>query len=153
MFTIPSDDYGDRGSVTAVALMLLVVLTLLGIIATRTATVDIRIAANEIPYKQGFYVSEGAIHREAAEIGRGNYPILDLNTPAVLATQNSTSLPGPPHEVNGKPYDFALEYLGFFPPPAGYSAVHFSRYDYSIAATTEEVGIETRHYRIGPKAR
>lgn len=144
--------HGQRGNVTAIALMLLIVLTLLGVMATRTATTDIRIARNEIPYKQSFYISEGGIHREAAEIGRGNYPVMNLNTPAVLATQNSSSLPAPAHEVNGRPYDFTVSYEGFYRPPAGYSAIHFSRYDYSIDATTENVGIETRYYKIGPKA-
>jgi Tfp pilus assembly protein PilX len=144
---------GQGGNVTAIALMLLIVLTLLGVMATRTATTDIRIARNEIPYKQNFYISEGGIHREAAEIGRGNYPVSNLNTPAVLATHNSSSLPGPAHEVNGKPYEFTISYEGFYRPPAGYSAIHFSRYDYSIEASTENVGIETRHYKIGPKAR
>ena len=145
--------HGQRGNVTAIALMLLIVLTLLGVMATRTATTDIRIARNEIPYKQNFYISEGGIHREAAEIGRGNYAVMNLNTPVVLATQNSSSLPGPAHEVNGKPYDFTVSYEGFYRPPAGYSAIHFSRYDYSIDATAENVGIETRYYKIGPKAR
>jgi len=144
--------HGQRGNVTAIALMFLIVLTLLGVMATRTATTDIRIARNEIPYKQNFYISEGGIHREAAEIGRGNYPVMNLNTPVVLATQNSSSLPGPAHEVNGKPYDFTVSYEGFYRPPAGYSAIHFSRYDYSIDATAENVGIETRYYKIGPKA-
>ena len=144
--------HGQQGNVTAIALMLLIVLTLLGVMATRTATTDIRIARNEIPYKQSFYISEGGIHREAAEIGRGNYPVMNLNTPAVLATQNSSSLPAPAHAVNGRPYDFTVSYEGFYRPPAGYSAIHFSRYDYSIDATTENVGIETRYYKIGPKA-
>jgi Tfp pilus assembly protein PilX len=142
----------ERGGITAIALMLLVVLTLLGVAASRTATTDIQIASNEIPYKQSFYISEGGIHREAAEVGRGNYPVVDVNTPAVLATQNSSSLPGPGHEVNGTSYDFAVAYKGFFRPPAGYSAIHFSRYDYSIEATAQNVGIETRYYKIGPKA-
>jgi len=142
----------ERGSITAIALMLLVVLTLLGIAATRTATIDIQIASNEIPYKQSFYISEGGIHREAAEIGRGNYPVVDINTPAVLAAQNSSSLPSPAHEVNGTPYDFTIAYKGFFRPPPGYSAIHFSRYDYSIEATVQNVTIETRCYKIGPKA-
>jgi Tfp pilus assembly protein PilX len=142
----------ERGGITAIALMLLVVLTLLGVAATRTATTDIQIASNEIPYKQSFYISEGGIHREAAEVGRGNYPVVDVNTPAVLATQNSSSLPGPAHEVNGTSYDFSVTYEGFFRPPAGYSVIHFSRYDYSIEATAQNVAIETRYYKIGPKA-
>ncbi|MBE9522876.1 MAG: hypothetical protein IME95_06770 [Proteobacteria bacterium] len=152
MRRMPFENNPERGSITAIALMLLVVLTLLGVAATKTATTDIQIARNEIPYKQSFYICEGGIHREAAEVGRGNYPVVDINTSAVLATQNSSSLPGPAHEVNGTSYDFTVAYKGFFRPPAGYSAIHFSRYDYSIEATAENVTIETRYYKIGPKA-
>ena len=46
----------EEGSVIVLAFVLLVVLTLIGIFATRTATLDIQVASNEIPYKQNFYI-------------------------------------------------------------------------------------------------
>ncbi|MCP4669498.1 MAG: hypothetical protein GY849_24455, partial [Deltaproteobacteria bacterium] len=69
---------GERGSVTVVALVLLMALTLLGISASRTSTTDIRIAANEIPYKDGFFVAEGGVNRESIEVGNGNYGVLNI---------------------------------------------------------------------------
>ena len=117
-----------------IAFVLLVVLTLIGIFATRTAQIDLQTAYNEIPYKQNFYIAEGGLNREAAELGRGSYPVTNVFSPNTLATQASTSLPGSEHKVLGKSYDFTATYVGPFAAPAGFSAIHFSRYDYSCGS-------------------
>jgi Tfp pilus assembly protein PilX len=93
----------EEGNLTIIAFVLLVVLTLIGIFATRTAQIDMLTAYNEVPYKQNFYVAEGGVNREAAELGRGMYPVNNVSTPQTLATQASGSLPGPAHNVLGKP--------------------------------------------------
>ncbi|MBW1613845.1 MAG: hypothetical protein JRJ57_07715 [Deltaproteobacteria bacterium] len=150
----------EQGSITVIALMLLVVLTLLGITISRTSTIDLQIAGNEIPFKQNFYVAEGGIHREAAEVGRGNYPVMNINNIGTLANQTGQTsgnpLPPPAHLVNGRAYDFTLDYLGYFLPPQGYSVVHFSRYDYDIESFGDPAGsrirIAARYFKIGPKA-
>jgi hypothetical protein len=140
-----------------IALMILVILTLLGIMASRTSTTDIQIAGNEIPYKQNFFIGEGGLTREAAEVGRGNYPVIQINTTGQLANQtiqaNGSPLPAPiPHEVAGSPYNFTLDYLGYFLPPPGYSVIHFSRYDYDIDATGGRINVASRYFKIGPRA-
>jgi hypothetical protein len=158
----------EHGSVTVIALMILVVLTLLGIMATRTATTDIRIAANEIIYKKNFYIAEAAVNREAMEIGRGKYAPTDISPPVddytsdflgvikvrPLGTHSSSDLPGDAHVFNGITYDFLVAYVGYFLPPTGYSVIHFSRYDYLVGAQTpvDNVKVVSRYYKIGPKA-
>ena len=148
----------EKGMVTVIALMILVVLTLLGIMATRNATTDIRVAANEVSYKRSFYIAEAGMSREALEVGRGNYPVMNINTPTTLASVTngtpSGSLPGDSHVFGGVTYDFTLRYLGYFFPPTGYSIIHFSRYDYRIDAKipTDNVQVAGRYYKIGPKA-
>lgn len=147
----------EQGNVMVVALMLLGVLTLIGLAVSRMAGIDIQIAANEIPYKQNFYVSEGGVNREAAEVGRGNYPLTNIyNFDVLLADEDGAAgggaLPGPSHEVSGASYDFELLYEGYYLPPADYSVVHFSRYDYYIDAWREDVRVGSRYYKIGPKA-
>jgi Tfp pilus assembly protein PilX len=144
----------EQGSITVIALMILVVLTLLGITITRTSTIDVRIAGNEIPFKQNFYVAEGGINREAAEVGAGNYPVMNINAfPVELANQTAHN---PRHKVAGADYDFSLDYEGFFLPPQGYSVVHFSRYDYNVDSfgdpTGSNIHVGSRYYKIGPKA-
>ena len=158
----------EQGSITVIALMILVMLTLLGITISRTSTIDVQIAGNEIPFKQNFYVAEGGIHREAAEVGRGSYPVTNINAPILDLAYQTGPLSG---QANGDPlpsprpgdagydfpdYDFSLDYVGFFLPPQGYSVVHFSRYDYRIDSLGDPVGskihVGSRYYKIGPKA-
>ena len=143
----------ENGSITVIALMILVVLTIMGIAVTRTSTTDIRIAGNVVPYKQDFYVAEGGLHREAAELGRGNYPVPDIEIPVTLATHMDMGLPGPAHEVLGNPYEFSVDYLGYFNPPAGFSIIHFSRYDYLVDVKGGNVRVASRYYKVGPKAK
>jgi hypothetical protein len=144
----------EQGSVTVIALMILVVLTLLGIMATRNATTDIRIAANEVLYKKNFYIAEAAVNREALEIGRGNYPVTNISVASNLATHASSGLPGDAHAFGGITYDFLVRYLGYFLPPTGYSVIHFSRYDYLVEGETptDTVKVASRYFKVGPKA-
>jgi len=147
----------EEGNVLITAFIFLVILTLIGIFATQTARMDIQIASNEIPYKRNFYLAEAGLYREAAEIGRGGYLVGNINSAQKLAERVGTNvvvgapLPGAEHLAFGQSYDFTVEYLGFFPPPAGYSAVHFVRYDYDVDVTANNVNVKSRLYRIGPK--
>jgi len=49
-----------RGSAVVLALMVLSLLTLIGILATRTSNTEVLIAGNEIQRKMAFYTAEGA---------------------------------------------------------------------------------------------
>lgn len=143
----------EGGSITIVALVMLAVLTVLGITITRISSTDIQIAGNELFRRQEFYVAEGGVNREAQEVGSGNYEVTDIYVSHVMATQLSVELPLPvPHQVMGETYDFTLQYIGLFVPPAGYSAITFNRYDYDVDAQHGVGGVDTRYYKIGPKA-
>ncbi len=72
----------EEGNLTIIAFVLLVVLTVIGVFATKTAQIDLQTAYNEVPYKQNFYVAEGGVNREAAELGRGMYPVTNVNSPS-----------------------------------------------------------------------
>lgn len=138
----------ENGNVTVIALMILVVLTLIGISASRTSTTDMQIANNQIPHKQDFYISEGGQNREAADIGIGSHPVVDVNTP-------DPDLADGTHEVlTGKTYDYTIGYEGHFLPPKGYDTTGFARYDYSIDTKGGESNFEIdgRYYKIGPIA-
>jgi hypothetical protein len=149
----------EQGNVTIIALIILVVLTLIGISASRTSNMDMQIARNQIPFKQNFYIAEGGQNREAVEIGGGSYPVLDIDAiPTELADQDSPGLPGGDHLVLGEDYDFTVDYVGYYPAPAGYSIIYFSRYDYTVFTngnvedSGNGVSIDARYFRIGPKA-
>lgn len=163
---------GEQGSITVVALLVLVVLTILGISLTRSTTLDLRIGTNDLLHKQNFYVVEGGVYREAAEVGEGNsYVVTSVNQSYKVAAQvigsapdtgifNSfgakyKALPGENHEVpvGGTAYNFQVDYAGFFLPPKGYSVDQFSRYDFDVDANINNVNVNARFYRIGPKAK
>jgi hypothetical protein len=78
----------EKGSVTVVALLILVILTILGITITRTTNLDLKISTNELFQKQNFYVVEGGVYREAAEVGFGSYAVTDINTVHTIAKQD-----------------------------------------------------------------
>jgi type IV pilus assembly protein PilX len=56
----------EEGSVLIVALIVLVLLTLLGIFATRTTEVEMQIAGNDLRYKRNIYSAE-AVAMECAQ--------------------------------------------------------------------------------------
>jgi len=50
----------DKGSVTVLAVVLLMLLTLLGMAALSTSSIEVQIAGNELRYKLAFYAAESA---------------------------------------------------------------------------------------------
>ena len=50
----------ERGSVLIISLILLVLLTMIGVTASKTSEIEVMIAGNERVYKQNFYLAEGA---------------------------------------------------------------------------------------------
>jgi hypothetical protein len=145
----------EEGNLTIIAFVLLVVLTVIGVFATKTAQIDLQTAYNEVPYKQNFYVAEGGVNQEAAVLGSGAsiYAVANVSYPQALATNVSKSLP---ELLN--PYVVTVRYLGYYPAPSGYSALHFNRYDYFVDAraggtgSSGQVRVASRLYKIGPKA-
>ena len=55
----------EKGSVLLIAVLILVVLTVIGISAITTSTIEIQIAGNEMLYKTNFYAADGG-----TEVGR-----------------------------------------------------------------------------------
>lgn len=78
---LATNDTQERGSVVVIALVLLVLLTIIGISASRTTEIEIMIAGNERVSKQNFYVAEGA-SMQAAQIME--LTDLELNPPPWL---------------------------------------------------------------------
>jgi hypothetical protein len=144
----------EEGNLTIIAFVLLVVLTLVGIFATRTAQIEMLTAYNEVPYKQNFYIAEGGVNREVAELMQGTYTVQQVFSPAKLGDQTTYS----GHKVLDNSYDFTVWYKGAYTPRGGFSAIHFSRYDYTVDAwaggtgSSGRVHVGSRLFKIGPKA-
>jgi len=58
---------GESGSILVVAMMILVVLTIIGIVATNMSTIELNIAGNEIAYKKAFYAADSGVSYVVAQ--------------------------------------------------------------------------------------
>ncbi len=95
----------EEGFALIASMMFLVVLTVIGIAATTTTSIEVSIAGNERVYKQIFYMAEGAAKEAAAEdlespwvweFNKNDFPDDgggDVDVDLVF-TQASTSFPG-----------------------------------------------------------
>ena len=137
----------ENGSITIIALMILVILTVIGISVSKTSNTDILAARNQIPYAQNFYIAEGAQNKEAVKISRGDYPVADLEGSEVILEKSTGQI------TSGISYDYEITYKGAYPPPSGYSILHFNRFDYGVKTKIKTTGfsINARYSTIGPK--
>ena len=138
----------EKGNITVIALMILFILTLIGMSASRTTNTDILAARNHIPFKKDFYIAEGGQNEEAVKIGRGDYPVINIEDSEVILEKSTGEI------TAGNSYDYEISYKGSSPPPAGYSILRFKRFDYGVKTSIREteLTINARYYIIGPKA-
>jgi hypothetical protein len=85
----------EEGTIMPIALVLLLLLTMIGIAATMTSEVEIRIAGNEIAYKENLYYAEGSAMAGVQMLDNldneeDTTPLKDLSIPWV-----HSSLPDP----------------------------------------------------------
>jgi hypothetical protein len=141
----------EAGSVMVLAFVLLVVLTVIGIFATRTAQIDLQVASNEVPYKQNFYIAEGGLNREVAEL-------INTSSPTNVRPAGDETFTDRSFLGNAHTYSYLVHYLGAFVPPKGYGTETAARYDYRVqtkaggTAASGEVTVKARVYKIGPAA-
>ena len=90
----------ENGSVLVVAMLVLLILTLIGIAAINTSTIEVRIAGNEVAYKSSFYDSDAGISWAVASLDQWSISYLAVGD--VIST--------------GGGYPFQLTYLGEIPP-------------------------------------
>ncbi|NLD36608.1 MAG: hypothetical protein GX654_07040 [Desulfatiglans sp.] len=140
----------ETGNITVIALMILVILMLIGISASRTSNTDVIAARNLIPHKQDFYVAEAGQNIEAIRIGCGEYPVVASDSPGLVVADNTYEV------VPGNSCDYTVTYKGHFSPPKGYSALHFSRHDYEVVTksgknASNDVKVMARYYIVGPR--
>lgn len=151
------------GSITVIAMVTLVLLTVMGISLSMITTVDIRIYGNERSFKENFYLAEGAQNREAQELGHRSssipLQIIKNNTLKCVwtnAEDNDALYPNLTHEVNGEKYNFTVKYMGYDDPipQKGYGVGLFVASNYiissEVAPPKKGVRIRSRYYTIIP---
>jgi Tfp pilus assembly protein PilX len=85
----------EKGSVIIFALMVLVLLTIIGMVATRTSNTELNITANSQLHKMAFYAAESGWQEMAVQI-------VATNPPEVTVTLNRTIAPDTSYEVTAQ---------------------------------------------------
>ena len=115
----------EDGSALAIALMMVVLLTLIGVSASRTSEIELKISGNDKVHKMAFYASESGW-----QVG-GNW--LDSRYPPITTSSSAgpTAMPG----NTTLTYSYSTTFDGTVFAP-GYST-EFRRFMYTINATGE----------------
>ncbi len=125
----------EKGSALVIALLILVLLTLMGISATTTSTIEVQMAGSEKFYEMSFYAAESG-WQTALNWLDGQYPGVTKNlgydqatttyTEDNFAAPDGISLAGD----NNSEYFVKIEFVGTAPVP-GYGT-NFRRFNYRV---------------------
>jgi len=132
----------DKGSALILALLILVLLTLMGISATTTSTIEVQMAGNEKFYEMAFYTAESGWQRALNWLD-DQYPGVTQNLVWDGATGTFVEAEGPLDDEdtdgislsgdNNTEYHVKIEFVGTAPVP-GYGT-NFRRFNYRVDST------------------
>lgn len=135
----------QSGAVLIVAMIILVILTLLGVTAMNTSSLQERIASNTQEQVHAFQAAETGLNQAFAD--NLSYDIMDDYTtaPATFAGSADSA-------------SYAPTFLGFSPPPPGslysatsFQAAHFNFRATGTSATNLSIVLNGGAYQIAPK--
>ncbi len=151
----------ETGSVTVLAVVLLMLLTLLGMAAISTSSIETQIAGNEVRHKLAFYAAESAAAYVAwhpdlygpANITPGN-PHLFPNSTTDAAYVQYTSLIEGTFNVDTagtQSFEGQVNYIGSSSPPrgSGYSAGAFRAHQYQMTCNGYSSNNASENLMIG----
>ncbi len=106
----------EGGTIMPIALVLLLLLTMIGIAATMTSEVEIRIAGNEVAYKENLYYAEGSAMAgvQILENETDTTSLKDLSIPWLLSSLPNTNISSDTNWNNAyTELDVGDDYTGF----------------------------------------
>ena len=147
---LPED---EKGSVTVLAVVLLMLLTLLGIAATTTSSIEVQIAGNELRHKLAFYSAEAAkgwVIWNPDLYGSDNISGAPLSFPNDAAPSEEQTL------NSNQSFNGSVEYgsPGGLPRGSGYEVGEYQAHRYIMtcngySSNNTSMQIEIGFYRIG----
>lgn len=155
MRSIFKDTIGNEsGFAIIVALIMLAIITVMGIAATRTSEIETRIASNERLYNIAFYAAEAGttfVAESPSFYGSDN-----ITVGGALSFPNDTD-PSETYALSvAQSFNGEVEYLGSSAPPrgSGYDAEKFKAHRYQMTCSgygslNSTSQIEIGFYRIG----
>ncbi|MBW2643127.1 MAG: pilus assembly PilX N-terminal domain-containing protein [Deltaproteobacteria bacterium] len=159
----------EKGSITVLAVVLLMLLTLLGIAATTTSSIEVRIAGNELRHKLAFYSAEAAkgwviwnpdLYGSQNITSGTKHLFPNYTDPYVPDTSNLSEPNFPdPKALNpstNQSFNGSVEYRSSEDPPrgSGYEASEYRAHRYIMTCNgcsshDTSMQIEIGFYRIG----
>jgi hypothetical protein len=153
----------EKGSITVLAVVLLMLLTLLGIAVTTTSSIEVQIAGNDLRQKLAFYSAEAAkgwviwnpdlYGSENITLGTQHYFPNDTANPYIPDT---SGLPTPEELNSNQSFNGSVEYDSSGDPPrgSGYEADTYQAHSYIMtcngySSNNTEMQVEIGFYRIG----
>jgi hypothetical protein len=149
----PSETLKDqKGAVLVIAVVILLILSIIGVYAMGSSTIEIKISAQKKLYDMAFNDAEGG-----ADYVRG------LNPFGGIDSDNDPDNPVNYSPPSGSDFNFDVDvsYLGNSPPPIGsgtgqrvgfqahYHLIDSTGRDAPLALSNASVNLETEGYRIG----
>jgi hypothetical protein len=144
----------EQGSVLVVSLILLVLLTTIGISASRTTSIELQIAGNEKAHKQAFYTAEAArgyVTQTPSLYGTDNITVGGMIYFPDNADSSQKQTLSASQSFNG-----SVEYLGSFKMPrgSGFEAGKFKAHKYKGECTgygpsNAQSNVGAGFYRVG----
>ncbi len=147
---------GEQGYIVVVALVILTLLSIIGISASRTTSTELLITENEKSHKTAFYAAEAArgyVARKTTLYGLNNITVggtIDFPNPSDSAEEYLLST-NPKQSFKGN-----VEYLGSFPVPRGkgfevgkFQAHKYKMTCYGYSSSNAQSKVETGFFRIG----
>ena len=141
----------ESGTTLVITLMMMVILTLIGLAAMMTSSIDIRISGNEAVQKQALYAADAGLNFARAN---GPFIFVDQGTPQ-MPLDNPPGFPTTFHVT----IDFGVPDLAitFTNPPAGSAtgvrkgqrAIHHLVTSTGYSANQAQKTLEMQGYRIG----
>jgi hypothetical protein len=151
-----SQQKGEQGYIVVVALVILTLLSIIGISASRTTSTELLIARNEKSHKVAFYAAEAArgyVARNTTLYGTDHITVggtIDFPNPSDSAEEYLLNT-NPKQSFKGN-----VEYLGSFPVPRGkgFEAGKFRAHKYKMtcygySSSNAQSKVETGFFRVG----
>jgi hypothetical protein len=144
----------ENGFVIVIALLMLAIVTVIGIAATRTSETELQISGNEKFHKLSFYAAEAArgyVVDDPSLYGGDNI------TEGVSIYFPNNADPSATYELDStQSFKGDVEYIGFSEPPrgSGYEAGKFKAHRYQMTCdgygpSNSQSQVEAGFYRIG----
>ena len=144
----------ENGSVIVIALLMLAIVTIIGIAATRTSETELRFAGKEKFHKLSFYAADAARGYVAEDTGLWGADNITVGESIDFPNNADSSERYPLDSTQSFKGD--VEYLGFSAPPrgSGYGVGKFKAHNYRMTCdgygpSNSQSQIGAGFYRIG----